>query len=240
MFYPALAKEAITAAINAAWDQAIDLNLKILSNNPNDLESLNRLARAYVETGNLIEARDTYKNVIKIDPYNVIAQRNLKKFETLKVVKNLNTKKTISPTRLTTFIEEPGTTKIVQLMRIADPTTLFSLYCGQKVNMSLKARGILVSTEEGEYIGRLPDDLAYSLTFFIQNGNVYDSFIKLIGTNSISIFISEVKRSAQFLSQPSFPKASSGINKELDKQKDSVEDQDDENDLPKEDEEPQE
>src|SRR5260221_12334798 len=79
-----LQKKAIDAALSCNWQQALELNLEIIKQEPNSIECLNRLAKAYLELGNLKESQKFYKDVLDLDPYNSIAQKNLKKISLYK------------------------------------------------------------------------------------------------------------------------------------------------------------
>jgi len=75
--------QAVSAALDYNWELAIEINKKILKNNPNHIETLNRLARAYFETGNITKSRQTYKSVTDLDGFNVIAKKNLTRLNRL-------------------------------------------------------------------------------------------------------------------------------------------------------------
>jgi tetratricopeptide (TPR) repeat protein len=207
MIQPALVQRAINAALNSEWQTAIEINEKILQTFPEDLDSLNRLARAYLEIGDINKSKKLYKDVLVIDPYNVIAQKNLKRFQLIKgTTASERTHKVvkINGTVLTTFIEEPGKTKVVQLIRPASPQVLFNLHCGEPVRMVTKQRGVQVLTDEDVYVGRLPDDLAHHLNYLMTNGNKYESYVKQIQQNDVFVFIREMSRAIEFAMRPSF------------------------------------
>ena len=67
--------EAITYARNGNWEAAIDSSRQLLSSDPNDIETLNRLAKAYFENGELDNAEQTYQRVLEISEHNPIARR---------------------------------------------------------------------------------------------------------------------------------------------------------------------
>jgi hypothetical protein len=72
------------------------------------------------------------------------------------------------------------------------------------VNLVIKNRGISITSSGGEYLGVLPDDLSHRLLRLIKGGNKYQAYIKTTKTNSLSILIHEIFRSAKFRNQPSF------------------------------------
>jgi tetratricopeptide (TPR) repeat protein len=67
--------EAITYARNGNWEAAIDSSRQLLSSDPNDIETLNRLAKAYFENGEIDNAEQTYQRVLEISEHNPIARR---------------------------------------------------------------------------------------------------------------------------------------------------------------------
>ncbi len=212
MIQSALVQKAIKAALQSEWTNAIEINKQILEQHPQDLESLNRLARAYLELGDIVKSKKTYKEVLSLDPYNVIALKNVKRFQAIKgstteisnkIVKSLKSNGSTS-NHIINFIEEPGKTKVVQLVRPASPATLFTLHSGERALMAPKARGIQIMTEANVYVGRLPDDLAFQLQYFIKNGNSYEAFIKQVLQNTVYVFLREVSRSEKFSNRPSF------------------------------------
>ena len=79
----AFADQAVQAALEADWSRAVELNTKIVEANPEDLEARNRLGRALLETGKLDEAKTAYAEVIKAEPNNPIALRNVARLNTL-------------------------------------------------------------------------------------------------------------------------------------------------------------
>src|SRR3989338_6730987 len=82
-----LAKLAIDAALDCRWDDALKLNKQILKLAPVNADTLNRLARVYMEMGKNNLAKKYYSEAIKIDPYNPIALKNLKIIKSFKPAK---------------------------------------------------------------------------------------------------------------------------------------------------------
>jgi tetratricopeptide (TPR) repeat protein len=87
-----LTEQAIAAATAAEWEQAADLNKRILEMG-GDSEAENRLAKAYWEMGELAQAREHYQAALALDPTNRIAERNISR---LRMLLNEAGKKTIA------------------------------------------------------------------------------------------------------------------------------------------------
>ena len=203
-----LTSQAVKAALNNNWTEAVKVNSTILEENPQCVEALNRLARAQKELGNLPLALKTYRKVLSCDRFNIIAQKNLKLLEALpKCAKKKSSNSNHCSPQM--FLEEPGKTKIVSLVNLAPASILLPLCCGDKVNLLIKRRTVIAVDENENYLGALPDDLSIKLIKRITGGNRYDSYIKTVGKNCLSIFIKELFRANRFKNQPTFPSGNS-------------------------------
>lgn len=197
-------KKAIDAALNSRWEEALHINQQILKENKQNVDALNRLGRAYFELGNITFSKKYYNLALKYDPYNPIAQKNLKIIKAFKGKpngKNSQAPSFISPSL---FLQEPGKTKIVALLKVAEPAKLSQVYCGMPIILLIKQRGVSATDQEGGYLGVLPDDLAHTLVRLIKGGNKFSACVKSVRVNGISIMIREEKRSERFHNQPSF------------------------------------
>lgn len=201
-----LSQQAIKAALDSRWEDALILNQQIIDTDPSNVDALNRLAKANMELSNWEKAKKYYSLTLEVDPYNPIASKNLKIISSFKddgkvrAPSNHNGHK-LSPSL---FLQEPGKTKVVNLLKIAEPQTLSHLFCGMPVDMILKNRKIVVVDEEGGYLGVLPDDVSHYLVRLLRGGNKYAAFIKSIKVNGLAILIRETLRSKKFKNQPSF------------------------------------
>lgn len=200
-----LTTQALNAAASCLWKEAIDFNLIILKSDKDDTEALNRLAHAYKELGQIKESLSSYRKVLKLDRFNPIASKNLKFLQALP--KNLKkTGVTLSPKNTSeTFLEEPGKTKIVNLINLAPLSILLGLSCASQVNLVIKRRSVNVVSTNGFYLGALPDDLSAKLIKLINGGNRYEAFIKTVAKKTLTVFIRELSRAGRFKNQPTFP-----------------------------------
>jgi tetratricopeptide (TPR) repeat protein len=196
-----LAQKAISSALKANWEEAVKLNKKILKDEPKDVDALNRLAKAHAELGEISEAKKIAQKVIKIDPFNSIAQKSLEKW------KGLRKGEKAPPTTFSAeaFLEEPGKTKIVCLLHLGDSKkVLANLDSGDEVGIKLSSHRISICTPQGKYIGRLPDDLSAHLGKLIRRGNKYQILIKSAEPQEVRVFIREIKRAKELAEIPSF------------------------------------
>ena len=190
---------AIKAAIKQDWQKAIDINLQIISTNPNDIPSLNRLAKAYKESGLTKEAIETYQLVLKLDPYNSIALKNSKRTS----IKNGNLTN-CQEKLMTNFVDEPGKTRTLQLKRLGSESILQNLQPGQPAKLVVKNYMIIVHTTDNIRIGAISDEQSFNLKKCIEAGNQYEAAIKKVETSKVSIFIREVSRSESRKNNPTF------------------------------------
>lgn len=197
-----LEKLAIKAAIESDWEKAQKLNLAIVKQNPQDFSAFNRLARAYAELGKIEQARKAYRKVLSLDRDNPIASKNLERLSGVGKAKAPPQKKGPSPSDI--FLEEPGKTKVVKLVRLAAPSVLSGLDNADPVYLVPKKRNVSVTSEDGSHLGVIPDDLSARLIRLMQGGNRYEAFVKVVKKGELQIFIRETFRSRRFKNFPSF------------------------------------
>lgn len=199
-----LSQQAILAALSSNWQQALEINEQIIESNPDNIEALNRLGRAYFELGRLNEAKKYFEKTLINDPYNQIAAKFIQRIKACNKKGGKVQKIQITEVSSDLFIEEPGKTKVITLLKVAEPQKLSLLSSGAPVQFIIKNHSIAVADLNNNYLGILPDDLSHLLTRLIRGGNKYQAFIKTIKINGISILIREVFRSSRFRNQPSF------------------------------------
>jgi len=201
-----LSQLAIKTALCGQWDDAVKINKKILKIDTTDINALNRLGHAYTSLGQKTKAKKIYKQILGIDPYNIIARKNMEKVARQNGQPNggngNSQKETNNPSAV--FLYEPGKTKIINLLNLAPPAVLCSLNCGDKILFNPKKHAISITTSDGIYLGALPDDLAHKLLTFMAGGNKYETYIKSVDSKILTIFIREIFRSEKFFNQPSF------------------------------------
>jgi tetratricopeptide (TPR) repeat protein len=208
-------QESIDAALSSNWEKALELNLELSKKYPKDPEILNRLARSYLELGKVSKARENYNKVLKIDPYNSIAAKNIKKLANIKKkdIKNgqSGTNESMDPD---IFLEEPGKTKVVNLVDIAMLSVLASLRIGDKVSLDPQRNDVVVHTAENKRLGKMESNWAEKIAKAIRAGSKFAAFIKSVQLKSrttepaLLIFVKETERSPK-LSQSIFPTAPS-------------------------------
>lgn len=196
-------KVAVAAALTRDWKTALKANLSTLKQNPKDIDALNRLGRAYFETGQKTKAEGIYQKVLRLDKFNSIATKSLELLRTSRLSRKPHD--TGSPTPPPPiFLEEPGLTKTVSLIRPGDPKITARLHPGDPVSVVPRDHIISVTSPANEYLGRLPDDLTSRLLPLLRAGNQYYAWVRSV-EGGLKIFIKEIYKSPKYKNTPSFP-----------------------------------
>ena len=204
-------KEAIDAALQNKWPEATKLNEELIKKYPNDIDTINRLARSLSETGDFNAAKKLYKKVLDLDPYNPIAKKSLVK---LSSAKKIDMKENASAPNLRgdLFLEDPGKTVTAALVDTAMPSVLAGLQSGDNASLSVNHHNVTVLIANGKRIGKIESTLAKRIAQDLKSGSKFDSMIKSVILNkntkkikpTLSIFIREIQRSSK-ITTPPFP-----------------------------------
>ena len=135
----ALAKKAISAALKGNWNNAIAINEEILQKNSNDLDAKLRLGRAFIQTKQTAKATKLFTQVLKKDPINQVAKRNLDLINKNKG--DVGDRNNISAKAL---IKEPGTTQEAFLEITATDLTSDDFTPGETLKLKLNKKSISV------------------------------------------------------------------------------------------------
>jgi tetratricopeptide (TPR) repeat protein len=203
-------QQAQQLALNGEWAEAIKLNQEVLEATPNDVTALNRLGKAYSELGRYSEAYNAYNQSFEIDPANQIARRNLQRLEPLKNLQadDQAPERRHSQARQTMFIEEIGKTRVTELLKLADTTTLARMTSGDQVELRVEGKQVAVYSEDGLQLGRLEPRLAHRLIALIAGGNRYSAAVTVVEPGLLRIIIRETFQHSSQAGRLSFPVSS--------------------------------
>jgi tetratricopeptide (TPR) repeat protein len=196
-------KEAIDLAMQGRWQDAVVINKEIIENFPNDVDTYNRLGRAYMELVDYAKAREAYRRAVELDPYNAIANRNLRRLQDLKepVSLEVETDK-VEPHH---FIEEIGKAGVVSLYDLAPKEIRARLVAGDKVYLKVDGPILMVENSHGEYLGRVEPRHAQRLSRLILGGNRYTAAIVRSTADMETVIIREVYQDPSQAGRLSFP-----------------------------------
>ena len=200
----AFADKAVQAALEADWPTAVELNAKILEANAEDLEARNRLGRALLETGKLDEAKAAYADVLKAEPNNPIALRNVARLGLL-IEHKTKTNPTKSRTQPRLFIEDMGKTGILRLINPAPAHVVAKYSPGAEAELRERDGLIAVHARDGELLGFLEPKVGRRLLDLINTGNQYVVAVVSNDQQNPRVAIRETLQSPQNAQRISFP-----------------------------------
>lgn len=203
---PGNSRKAINLAMEGRWQEAVEVNREITENAPNDVDAFNRLGRAYMELGEYASAREAYSRAYEIDPYNSIAEKNLRRLSQLGEGAS-HKPPTLSRLDPEHFIEEPGKAGVINLQQEAPRETWASMVAGEKVNLLIEGPNLKIETESGEYLGVVDSRQSQRLIKLMRGGNTYDAKI-VSPTGSKAIIIREMYKHPSQEGVISFPSRS--------------------------------
>jgi tetratricopeptide (TPR) repeat protein len=198
-------EQALAAAVKGQWTQAIEKNKELIAANPKDITSFLRLGYAYLQSGNLTEAKKAYNRALEIQPVNQIARNNLDKIKIIGSDKGTIDASTsqIDPNL---FLNVIGKTKVVELLNIGLPPIVARLKVGEEVYCKVKKRRLEIRDKDNNYIGAFPDDISKRLIYFMDEGSTYAIYVKDANKSTVSVFVKEIKKGKTVHRYTSFPK----------------------------------
>ena len=196
-------KEAIDLAMQGKWQEAVDINREILENFPRDVDASNRLGRAYMELGQLAAATEAYSRTIELDPYNAIANRNLRRINDMDQEdgEDVDTDE-VAPQQ---FIEEIGKSGTTSLLELAPKEKRARMVSGDRVFLKVDKSNLIVENRRGEYMGKVEPRYAQRLSRLILGGNQYTATIVTSKADTLSIIIRETYQHPGQVGKLSFP-----------------------------------
>lgn len=201
------AEGAIALALKNKWPEAVEANKEILGIAPEDIDTLNRLARALLELAELDEARKVINKVVGLAPTNPIARRNAERLMHAGDRKGQPEPDASADTSvsLDIFVEEAGKSAATILVEIGEPATLRQLSGGDPVNLVPDGKRLLVQSRRGEYIGRVQPQLAHRTLSLMDAGNRYAAAVLSASDQDIRVIIREVYQDPSQVGKLSFP-----------------------------------
>ena len=204
-----LVADAVTAALEGRWEDALALNDQIVTRFPKETEALNRKGRALIELRQLNAARDAYSEALKTDPANMIARRNLQRLGLLYnrsegTLEGADTAHSTIP-HSTVFIEELGKTWVDDLANPADLATLSEVSPGEKLQLRIENEKMSVLSDDGIRLGELDAGIAQRIEPLLAGGNTYELYALGVSSQSLRVIVREVHKDPSQAAKISFP-----------------------------------
>ena len=202
-----LDREAVGLALNGEWERAVEVNRAILELFTDDVEAMNRLAKALMELGSYEEAGDVLDRVCGIAPHNNIARRNRARLEQMRGNRSpaatRHARKSSGAPQL--FIGESGKSATTVLRQTPSLLSSALVSPGDPVTLAIEHHGISVYAADGQYLGQVEPRLGHRLARLIEGGNTYAAAIVGVHAADISIIIHETSRHRSLQHVASFP-----------------------------------
>jgi hypothetical protein len=196
-------KEAIDLAMQARWQEAVTINKEIVQDYPEDVDAYNRLGRACMELGKYKQALEAYKSAVKLDPYNAIAGRNIRRLNDIKETDHAKVETVkVEPQQ---FIEEIGKAGVVALSDLAPKEKRARVVAGDRVILKSNGSFLTVESGRGEYIGRVELKHGQRLARLMQGGNQYSTTVVRSTAETMTVMIRETLQHPSQAGKLSFP-----------------------------------
>jgi len=156
-----LEKKAIDFALNANWEGAVEINQQILTKDPDNVDAMLRLGKAYLQTKEFNKAKKMFKEVLSIDPINSTAQKNLKL-----ATEKKSEKRILHSLNSNSLIIEPGTSTEVKFEITAKRVFSEDFTPGEKFGHKIEKNGISVirhKEDEDVELGIINGDILQKL-----------------------------------------------------------------------------
>ncbi len=190
-------------AMQARWQEAVEINKEIIAQFPEDVDTYNRLGRAYMELGQYKLSREAYQKAVELDPYNAIANRNLRRLKDMKDTGKVEVETDkVEPQK---FIEEIGKAGVVTLEELAQKEKRASTVAGDKAVLKIDGSYLVVENSRGEYLGRVEPKHAPRLIRLMLGGNKYSAAVVKSTADGMTVMVREVYQDPSQVGKLSFP-----------------------------------
>ncbi len=196
-------REAIALAMENRWQEAVGVNQAILELFPDDVESYNRLGKAYLELGHYEDALAAFKKSVQLSPSNVIARKNLERLEVLR--RERQKPRPTQKVRPDQFLEESGKTGAAVLDQSAGKEVLAKLTPGDTLNLQPVGHRLEVLNAAGDFLGIVPARIASRLLRLIKGGNKYEAAVTHVRGAEATVLIRETYQDPSQRGTSSFP-----------------------------------
>ena len=209
-----LVEEARRAALEGRWDEAVEINQRIIERTPRDAEAHNRLGRAQLELHRFGPAIEAYSSALRADPANLIARRNLQRLDILRrrpqpveaAAEGEGVAATRTMPRTTVFIEEIGKTWVDELVNPAALDELAQVLPAEQLVLDREGDRLIVRRRDGRRLGEIEPKTAERVVELMAGGNRYEVYALGLSAQSLRVILREVFRDPAQATKVSFPR----------------------------------
>lgn len=205
-FRRSLDREAVDLALKGEWERAAQVNRDILELFSDDVEVMNRLAKALIESGAYEEASGVLDRLSEVAPHNNIARKNRSRLEhmrTSSVAAARQVRKVAGAPQL--FIGESGKSTTTVLRQTPRRLSRALISPGDPVTLRLEHHALFVYSDTGQFLGQVDPKLGHRLGRLIEGGNTYEAAVIGVDGSEITITIHETHRDRRLSHVASFP-----------------------------------
>jgi len=196
-------EEAIQEALESRWSEALATNEALVERHGPDEDTYNRIGKALTELGRLEEALEAYSAALKLNPLNLIAQKNVRKLGAMLEAKE-HVAGASQAIDVDLFTEEPGKSALAVLTPPNRGVTV-AVAPGDVVALAPDGTTLRAHTARGVALGEVEPKLARRLLPLMETGNRYTAAVARVDDKRIEIIIREVHQSPENARKSSFP-----------------------------------
>ena len=209
-----LGREAVNLALKGEWERATEVNKAMLELFTEDVEAMNRLAKAFIEMGHYGDAKAVLDRVCEVAPFNNIAKKNRARLGQMSVSPKVSKPKGKATGAPQLFIEESGKSATTVLRKIPSRPVASHVSPGDPVTLAHEnnTMNVYYGDGSGEFIGQVEPKMGKRLIQLIEGGNTYAAAVIVVNDQGISVIIRETFRHRSLPNGCSFPAKSKDDN----------------------------
>lgn len=196
-------EEAIQLALESRWGEALTVNRALLERHGEDEDTFNRLGKALSELGQAEEALDCYQQSLRLNPLNIIAQKNVRKLSALLQAPS-RVEGMAAAIDVDLFTEEPGKSGLTVLVPPAGGVDV-TVAPGDIVELHVEETRLHARTIRGIDLGDVDTKLGRRLVPLILSGNRYSAAVARVTDERIEVMIRETFQAPENARKTSFP-----------------------------------
>jgi tetratricopeptide (TPR) repeat protein len=198
-------EEAIAAALESRWADAVAINEALIERHGADEETYNRLGKAKSELGNLQEALTAYQASLELNPLNPIAQKQTRRIALLLEVR-ARPAAPAGAIDVDLFTEEPGKSGRTTLSPPRTGAAVgVAVAPGDTVELITSGTQLLAETSRGVALGAVESKLSHRLRPLMESGNRYSAAVARVEDERIELIVREIFQAPENARKSSFP-----------------------------------
>jgi len=198
-------EEAIAAALESRWADAVAVNEALIERHGADEETYNRLGKAKSELGDLAEALDSYQSSLELNPLNLIAQKQVRRIGAL-LEARARPAAASGAIDVDLFTEEPGKSARTTLTPPRGGGAVgVAVAPGDTVELIASGTQLLAETSRGVALGAVESKLSHRLRPLMETGNRYSAAVARVEDERIELIVREIFQAPENSRKSSFP-----------------------------------